>query len=360
MLLAFYVPPETDDLYRYYQLFDISKELSAKDFWSSQFGVTDELYNYLLNDYMKNSKVFMVILFILSRSGIKQLLPVTFALLAYIPIILVVCDIGKENNYSKQAMCICFNIILACVDVRFLTLLRNMSAYAMFSGLLYCDLIKNKNRIFCFIGYLLLCELHMSCVVLLGIRLILLITNKHFRFVIIATMISVFAFTRQLATILTTYFSGIPYLTRLAQRMLDYNIGRTNYNYHGAIFFVGSLFVCLVCYLLIKNRESVKKSLELYSRMYIYLFAYTIGSIAQYDILTRNCELVVILTLPYMMSIANDIHINRTAVYIHNNDNSSAAYNVGLACLLLALVVFSYTFYGAFSYIPLQQGLTIL
>lgn len=356
-LFFFYTPPETDDLYRYYNLFNIVKGLSAKELIHLQFNVSDWLYNYLLTDYLQNSRSFMVIMFILSRIGVKELLPVFFSLLTYIPLICVICDVGERNNYSKQAMCICFNILLACVDVRFLTALRNMSAYSCFVALLYWDLVRNKKKPLCFIGYLILCELHMSCVVLLGIRLVLLITKKRFRYIISLVMISLFVFTEQIASIIMSYLGSFPFMTRLAKRMLDYNIGRTNYNFNGAIFFVGSILVCLVCYLLIKNRESISKDYELYGCAFLYLLAYTIGSIKQYDVLTRNCQLIVMLLIPFMMTFANDIIIQGGVISIEQQENVIGSNNEVIFALVVALVLFSYIFYGLFSYTPLQDGM---
>ena len=356
-IFFFYTPPETDDLYRYYNLFDIVKELSAKELIHSQFNVSDWLYNYLLTDYLQNSKSFMVIMFILSRIGVKELLPVFFSLLTYIPLICVICDIGERNNYSKQAMCICFTILLACIDVRFLTALRNMSAYSCFVALLYWDLVRNKKKLLCFIGYLILCELHMSCVVLLGIRLVLLITKKRFRYIILLVMLSLFAFTEQIASIIKSYFGSVPFMTRLAKRMLDYNIGRTNYNFNGAIFFVGSIIVCLVCYLLIKNRDSISKEYELYGCVFLYFLTYTIGSIKQYDVLTRNCQLIAMMVIPFMMTFANDIRIKSGVISIGLQEKKIGSNNQVIFALIVVLVFFSYIFYGLFSYTPLQGGM---
>lgn len=358
-LFFFYTPPETDDLYRYYNLFDIIKELSAKELIHSQFNISDWLYNYLLTDYLQNSRSFMVIMFIISRIGVKELLPVFFALLTYIPLICIICDIGERNNYSNQAMCICFNILLACIDVRFLTALRNMSAYSCFVALLYLDLVRDTKKPLCFIGYLVLCELHMSCVVLLGIRLIMFITKKRFKHIIILAMISLFVFTEQIAYIIISYFGAFPFMSRLAKRMIDYNIGRTNYNFNGAIFFVGSILVCLICYLLIKNRESIYKYYELYGRAFLYLLAYTIGSIKQYDVLTRNCQLIAMMSIPFLMAFANDIRIKNGVITIDQQKDPTGLNNRYIFIFVVALIFFSYLFYGIFSYTPLQKGLRL-
>ena len=355
----FYTPPQADDLFRYYNLFDIVKGLSLSQLLRSQFTVSDWLYNYLLTDYMRNSKTFMAILFVLSRTGIKQLLPVFFSLLTYIPLVLVISDIGKTQRYSRESMCICFGVMLACIDLRFLSMLRNMAAYSVFVSLLYVDLVKEKKRFLCFIGYIVMCELHMSCVLLLAIRLVVMIANKRFQYIIILIMLSLFIFTEQIADIINAFFGNIGFLSRLAQRMIDYNIGRTSYNTHGAIFFVGSIFVCIIFYLLIKDRKRVKTRYQLYGKVYVYFCAYTAGSILQYDVLTRSCQLIAMMCLPYIMAFANDITINCYSITVSEGENRRICDNQVLFILLLFLIAFSYAFYGMFSYVPLQRGLRL-
>lgn len=356
----FYTPPQADDLFRYYNLFDIVKGLSLSQLLRSQFTVSDWLYNYLLTDYMRNSKTFMAILFVLSRTGIKQLLPVFFSLLTYIPLVLVISDIGKTQRYSRESMCICFGVMLACIDLRFLSALRNMAAYSVFVSLLYVDLVKEKKRFLCFVGYILMCELHMSCVLLLGIRFVVMITNKRFQYVIVAIMLSLFIFTKQIADIINTFFGSIGFLSRLAQRMVDYNIGRTNYNVNGALFFMGSILVCIVFYMLTKDKRKVKANYQLYGKVYVFFCAYTVGSILQYDVLTRSCQLIAMMCLPYIMAFADDITINCYSITVSEGENRKIWGNQMLFILLLLLIVFSYAFYGAFSYVPLQKGLRLL
>ena len=359
LMFAFYDPPKADDLYRYYGLFDIVNGMSLKDYVNSRFKTTDWLYGYMLNDYMQNSKTFMVILFIISKTGIKALLPIFFSFLTYVPLINMICEVADDHNYRKQTLCTMFLVVLACVDVRMLTMLRNMSAYAWFAYLLYIDLVKQEKRFLCFIGYFVLCELHMACVVMFAIRLIMLITKKRLRYVIMTVMISAFAFTEQLAALVNVLLGRIEFFKRLAQRMIDYNIGRINYNSNGAIFFVGSLLVCLACYWLTRNYVENKKKYEMFGAMFVYEFAYTIGSIRQYDVLTRNCQLMVMLGVPFLMAVINGFYLKDGIMIVQIRKNKAST-SVLLPAMVWALVAFSFLFYGLFSYIPLQAGLRIM
>ena len=142
--------------------------------------------------------------------------------------------------------------------------------------------------------------------------------------------------------------------------MVDYNIGRTNYNVNGALFFMGSILVCIVFYMLTKDKRKVKAKYQLYGKVYVYFCAYTVGSILQYDVLTRSCQLIAMMCLPYIMAFADDITINCYSITVSEGENRKIWGNQMLFILLLLLIVFSYAFYGAFSYVPLQKGLRLL
>ena len=357
-MLACYTPPETDDLFRYYQLFDIAKNLTAKDFWSYNFHTSDWLLNYLLTDYLNNSKMFAAILFLLSRIGIKQLLPFVFSILTYIPVILLLFQACEDQNASKRDMCICFFVALACIDLRFITALRNMAAYAWFCYILYLDLVKKRNTILCFVGYLLLCELHMSCIALLFIRAIVLIFNKHMRVLIVVALVSLFSLSKQISYVLATFFNWIPYMERLSQRIIDYNIKRTSYNTHGAIFFIGSLLACLGIYVLQKRKGNHVSKTLLYDLCFEYVFAYTIGSVRQYDVLTRSCPLIAIMCFPYIISLLKKNNLSKAGIiiYISNSGKASISSELISLCRLVGVIVFSFIFYTLCSYTPMQKG----
>ena len=354
-LFFFYEPPISDDLYRYYGLFDIIKKLSLKELIQRQFNSSDWLYDYLINDYLSNSKTFMAGMFILSRIGIKQLLPFVFTLLTYIPLFMLIIEVGEDTKASKIAMCIAFVLVLACVDYRLVSIIRNISAYAMFSKVLYDDLVRKKNRIICFVFYLILCELHMACIVLLGIRLVILLTNKRCKYIMIAMFVSLFALTEQIIWVLRNYFSNFGFLLRLAQRIGNYNIGRTSYNIHGALFFVGSIIVTLIIYANYKRAEG-SAPLEEYRMCYLYITAYTIGSIKQYDVLTRNTKLLVMLVIPFAVYlITKTIRIRGVKLIFMGNGGGISTTSLIHFLSIELLIIVSFVFYTLFSYIPMWQ-----
>ena len=108
-----------------------------------------------------------------------------------------------------------------------------------------------------------------------------------------------------------------------------------------------------------KDKRKVKAKYQLYGKVYVYFCAYTVGSILQYDVLTRSCQLIAMMCLPYIMAFADDITINCYSITVSEGENRRICDNQVLFILLLFLIAFSYAFYGMFSYVPLQRGLRL-
>lgn len=352
----FYVPPKADDLSRYYDLFDAMKKMSLSEVLNREIVTSDWLTKYLFNDYLSNSKAFMVIVFLLSRTGIKELLPFTFSLLTYIPIFLTLVKVGEDNKLSKSSICMVYIIMLACIDFRMVSMLRQLSAYSLFVYVLYDDLIRNKNKVLCFILYLVICQLHMSCVILLGIRLILNI--KHLKPVFVLVFASMFALSKLIIYILNTFFYQIPFMLRLAQRISNYNLGRTNYNYNGAVFFWGCIFVVITIYVYIRQKSYLIRKNVLFGDFLVYVLAFTIGSIRQYDVLIRNTKLLIMLMIPFFaIFLSKYVKIGNGGIRIKESGTQEECtyVNTSVFCLSLILTLISFLFYTLFSYAPMQE-----
>lgn len=351
-LYVFYNPPEADDLYRYYRLFDIVKKYSFSELVNLDFSISEWLYDYMLRDYLQNSKVFVAILFLISRIGSRELVPVFFCIMTYIPLFMVVLKISEQNKLNSLATGIGYIVIMFCIDYRFVSMLRNISAYAMFFYFLYVDVIEKKRRIWCFVGYIILCQLHMACVILLAIRVVIFIFRDRFKLLISVVLLSLNLFLTLMIKIMIKYFGNITYIARLAKRISNYYYGRTNYNIHGALFFVACIFTTLVIYGLTSKKMKNKE----YNCMYLYTTCFTIGSIYQYDVLLRNTEIIIILCLPYIMLFINTcISFDRGHLNIKGSSETSILSNwIGLMAIV-CLAITSLVFYTLFSYTPMQR-----
>ena len=360
VILMFYNPPETDDLYRYYKMFDIVKNKSFSDCISLNFGVSDWYYKYMLSDLMQNSRIFMLIIFIISRTGIRQLVPFFFCICTYVPLFILVDKISHKYEYRKIACNIGYMLVLFCIDFRFVTCLRNLMAYSIFALLLYDDMNTNskKRKVLIFIGYVLLCEIHMSCTVLLVIRLLILIFKNKLKNYICIAFLFLGTFINLIVFVLQNYLGGFSYTVRLAQRITDYYIGRTEYNINGAVFFIVSILIELIivffCYRI--ERKKIDQKYCSNANYFYYVTFFTLGSINQYDVLTRNVEIISILLLPYIMSFYNECVFAKKGCICIISSNKAAFYRFVVFALSILLLISSLLFYTNFSYVPMQKG----
>lgn len=353
-LFFFYDPPVSDDLYRYYQLFDTVKQLSLSEYLGADYGTQDWLINHMLNDYKGTALIFSSVLFAVSRIGIRELMPVVFSLISYIPLFMLVHEVCIDNKYSKRTMCLCFVLILACVDFRFVSCLRNMSAYSIFVYTLYKDTVKKSRPLVCLIGYFVACGIHLTCFPLVFMRLLAVAVAGRFKWAIIVVLL----FTRRLALLMAsltnTLFGDIFLMSKLAEKVEVYFVKRTNYNRNGAIFFCAAIIVVALIYFALKKDRVIPKAYKKYEAVFLYSVGFTVGCIGQYDILTRNCKLVIVLAVPFVSCFLDGrFALERGNIRIISSHQKLHRDVVVCACFA-GLVLASFLFYTLFSYMPVD------
>ena len=355
LMFLFYEPSPLDDLHRYYDLFDTVKHLSLSEYIDGNYGTQDWLINHMLNDYRQNSFLFMHIMFVISRTGIKELMPVFFSLITYIPLFMLVYDVCKDNKYSKTTMCFCFILILAGIDFRFASCLRNLSSYSIFAYTLYLDTVKKTKWYWCIIGYVAACGIHMACLPLIMLRLVAIIISGRLKWPVAACLL----FTRRLAllfaSLANTFLGGNSFISSFANKIENYFLGRTEYNNNGAIFFCAAILVLVIIYIAVKKDRSIPKEYKKYDAVYLYSAALTIGCIGQYDILLRNCQLLVMLSIPFVSHFINSRLIFAVDDIKFVSPQRKLCRDMLVCCCFVGLVLASFLFYTLFSYIPIDK-----
>lgn len=352
-LLFFYVPPVEDDLSRYYQMFDVAKKLSIGEYFGADYGTDDWLMNHMFNDYAKSTPVFFVMLFLISRAPIREMLPVVFSLITYIPLFMLVYEVSADNKYSKRTMCFCFIMILTCIDFRFVSCLRNLSAYSIFAYTLYKDTMRKSKPISCLIGYLIACGIHLSCVPLLFLRLIAILISGKLKWAVVTFLLLVKKLSQLIAPIFGNLFGNITLVAKLIEKIEIYFVDRTNYNVHGALFFCGAIMAVLLVYFASRSDKIALKTYKSYDTAFLYIAAFTVGCVGQYDILTRNTKLLVMLIIPFASGYVDGI-VNENAVKIPFSQRRICRDKVVLGGLIL-LVTVSFLFYSLYSYLPISD-----
>lgn len=358
-LYLFYNPESGYDLHRYYDIMEIVSRNTFSDLFGLKIIVDDWYYNYAIKDFANNSQVFMLVVFICSRVAFREILPFVFSFLTYTLLFLFIKKIGKKEGLSHSSIAILTIVILACIDFRFISMLRNISAYAIFVYFTYIDLVEKKKRPLCFVMYIIACMIHSSCVVLLGIRVLVFLSKKYMTKYIAALLVMISGFLNLIIYILRTFFPGIEYLQRIATKISDYYIRRTNYNYKGAMFFIICIVICCLIYLFVHRKKIVSNEYNLYDEFSIYVTAFTVGSIYQYDILLRNCELLVMIHIVYIALFLKEyVRIDGLKIRVINEKANWISSRMVLF-LVSMLVSMSFMFYFLFSYIPMDSGFSL-
>ena len=269
---------------------------------------------------------------------------------------MLIWEVCEDEQCPKEVFSVCFIVVLACVDVRLVSCLRNLSAFAMFIYVLYKDLVKGANTWFCFVAYMLLCMLHMACVILLVMRTIVFLKNTYLKRLVVAALIFTQALSALVAEVLTTVLKNVPYAIRLAQKIEDYFIKRVNYNIKGSLFFIGAILAAIFIYIIVNKRKILPSKYSRYEQFFALASAFSVGCLGQYDMLMRNSALIVMLILPFVAVLLNEqlVFRNRT-VKLKSSSRREEIGNVASITALIGLIVMSAMFYTLFSYLPMDS-----
>lgn len=345
VLYFFYVPPFEDDLYRHYELLEIIKDMSLRDILINNTISDNDLYN----SYLISSKIYLLYLFFISKLPVIGFLPVVTTFIIYFLSFKRIRKTAIEINAPRIAIILGFLSFLCMTDYRDFSCIRNMLAYALFSYTIYEDLVNNKNKYISFLFYGLLCLLHMSCVVLLGLRILLVFSpKKGLRNFFIIAILSVYTLTPYLLD-LTAQLFNTPYMAYLAEKISIYRISRTDYNWHGALAFITIITAQSLLYRYVIKHKIYPERFKRYNTYTLFALAFTIGALGQYDILRRNVTLMTMLLLPYIVIAFSDIATKSK----HRTAESKPLIYIGYGMTLL----FSLLFFGWISYIPMDKCL---
>lgn len=336
-LYFFFIPPVYYDLSRHYELLHILRKLDLK---SVLFG-TEELSNQLLNEYKDLSKVYLVYAYVISQFGIDSLLPAITGVIIYSVVSKIIVMTAEDSGQTIEdwKISFCFFFLLMMTDFRTISGIRNMLSYALFSYVLYMDLVKNASKIWCFIAYFLIANIHSSVYVLIVIRLLSstnIIFSKWINMVVLFLSYSFLDTITQLLSKMT----AIPMVQSLLAKILLYGDGGgSQYIYRRAAIRLFQMIVYLSVSLYVKKNMYLQKKYSQYYVFYIYVILFTFGAIRQYDFFVRNNVLLYFMFFPFLLSFLK----NAVGSYPHELIASDhATMGIGVVCnyMLICIAVF--------------------
>lgn len=351
LIYFFFNPPMDYDLYRHYSLLETIHNYSLKDLLS-----VNSHSNRLLNDYSNSTPIYLIFAYVIGHIEVKNLLPVVAGSLIFgftsRIIINSVDDTEKSMNSWKIALCFCF--LLALADFRSVSGIRNMMAYAIFSYILYLDLVRKSNVRFCFIVYLILAGIHSSIYLFIVIRLLIELCKFIPAWFIGVILVSAYSFLNIILFILQRA-SHISVVTIILTQINKYAFGSiTNYNVRNVIIRAIIMMIYGAIYLYDRFVIGIPKQYQKLGIFFMFSFLFTFGSVAQYDLFIRNDLLLLFTILPFLLYFLKYAIGSTPNIVLANRNSLRGVMAVTIYIFIIGAIFISLIFYTRYFYLPMD------
>ena len=353
-LYFFYTPPMAYDLSRHYEFLHKIRNLDLRTLLSGEH----ESSNYVLNEYMDNSKVYLVYAYIISQFRVDALLPVITGIIIYGAVSKIIImsaeDVGGDIEDWKIAFC--FFFLLMMTDFRTISGIRNMLAYALFAYVLYKDLVRNANKLFCFFAYFLFANIHTSITILIVIRLLLGLEKISPKWVLMILAFLAFSFLDIIIQPLSR-MADVPFIHSLISKINNYGHGGgTSYVLRRGVIRLFLTLIYLLLYLFVKRNKYLPDLYQKFSDFYLYYLLFTLGAIQQYDIFVRSNIILYFLIFPFMLSFLKHAVGKRPNDLILSNHSIIGFTDVSVYLMICAAIFVSVALYLREYYTPMDSG----
>ncbi len=354
-LYFFFVPPVGYDLYRHYEVLHI---LRNNHLFSALSGALNQTHE-ALESYQQGSPVYLVYAYFISKLRIDQLLPVISSIIVYTSvsdiILMAADDIGEDIADWKVAFCFFFLLVMA--DYRTASGIRNMMAYALFAHVLYKDLVRNANKLYCFAAYIAIANIHNSVMILLTIRVLIELGRIVPKPVMAILALSAYSLIDSILVFLTR-FSNVPMIQPLILKINLYGFGGgsnlvVSKSALRLIHIMIFLLLCLYCQRNIQHAKRFQK----YGDVIILCGVFAIGSIRQVDIFLRSVIFIYFTLLPFLLLFLQDV-VGDSPLWLNLPESSEIGFSEAVIYLMIygAMISSLYLFYGGY-YRPMDPGL---
>lgn len=354
-LFFFFWPDNAYDLYRYYLMlkhYDTLSFLQAIGLKDNTLGST--LTELSVRGYVINYKVYSLFAWLISKVGLYQLLGVISCAIVYGLMCKQIINLYTNEKMRKATVIITMIFCLLCYNVINLSLIRQALAYAVFAYVLYWDMVKQENKIGCFIVYILLCLVHSTGIMLLGFRLLIIVYKKISAVPIIIGFFLVYSAIPIVENLLVKY--KLSFLREFLVKIVHYLVDRAVLDEQHVSLKATMLYIFLFLVLLYFMRYSRrKKEYKEYSVFIIFILAFCIPMVQQADIFNRFQLFLPIVFIPIIMELLEEFLGNKIISIKIKQHNFQPYFGIGL--MLLGCVVIVTYFIGTCndSYLRAQE-----
>ena len=298
-LYFLFQPTSRYDLYRHYEVLHILRKSNLVQILKGEFSRNNEI----LADMLNSSPLYLIYAYCISKLQIDELLVVITGIIIYTStsnIILMASD-DIDEDIADWKIAFCFFFLLAMLDYRTISGIRNMTAYALFANILYKDVVRNANKLLCFTAYIALANFHSSVWVLIAIRLMLELSRFIPKLVLMVGMLVSFSFVELILNFLKR-FSSIQMIESLIIKMEAYGFGGgSKYIVSRAMIRVFHIIIYLSILMYCKKKIPKTQRFQKYWDFVVLFIMFTIGAISQYDIFVRGNVFMYFSILPFLL-----------------------------------------------------------
>ena len=358
-LFFFFWPDNAYDLYRYYLMLRHYDELSflqAIGLKSNTLGST--ITELSVRGYITNYKVYSLFAWLISKVGLYQVLGGISCAIVYGVMFKQIINLYTNEKMRRATVVITMIFCLLCYNFINLSLIRQALIYAVFAYVLYWDLVKQENKIGCFIVYLLLCFVHSTGIMLLGFRLLIIVYKKVSALPIIIGFFLIYSAIPVVENLLIEY--KLTFLRAFLVKFVHYLIDRAVLEDQHVSLKATMLYIFLFIVLLYFMRySSRKKEYKDYSVFIIFILAFCIPMVRQADIFNRFQLFLPIVFIPILMELLEEFLGNKIVSIKIKYHNFQPYLGIGL--LLLGCVVIIVYFVGTCndSYLGAQRLISL-
>lgn len=329
-IISFHFDPPTDfDLYRHYE------NLENFRTYGWDFANSTRIFNSL--------PVYAIYFYLISLLPLNGFLPGITVFITYYLLFCLIYKISKYCcNVSKIYIMMTFIFVMFATNyVYVVSSIRNLLALSIFSYFLFIDLVEQKNKVICFMVYIMLCLFHSSISVLLAFRILIYLYKKVTK-VALKLIFLFWSFFLPIILDNINLFTG-QYFNILSQKIETYSAG-DRYNLNVLLYnLVLVLIVAITIYIYIKKNK-YKNNYSLQYVNYISLIIiFTLGSIKQYDLFIRMAAFIVFSSPYYILMVfsfnGNEELINERISQKRKNIFASNYKKILIVCITLVVMI---------------------
>lgn len=327
-----FVPPDTSyDLSRYYIMMEHMQNLNLMDLLNMEGSL-----GYI---YVGDTEYISLIYFWLIAKfgcGMKELLPYITGIIVYFSLFYLAYRVNKKYPLSKNKFAIIITYVIFVFNYGEISGVRNAIAFSLAALILYEDLLENKNKCISIILIALLSMVHTSVFIIFLLRIILLFRKVvSFKVVGICSLLLYPAI--GLIQAILGKFSSFYFVVTLLDKVTAYSL-RTQYNYRLVVAsIVITIFVLIVASYVVKCDRATFRT---YYEFTVCIVALAFGGMRIDVLIARLSNLLLFMSIPYLVYIAHFMIKNRITVFKVKSDKYKLVGTASVAGVYIISIFF--------------------